>query len=72
MEESAEEVLNENEEIIFGLKCVFKPYYKGYENSDSIVIAMEKQKFERLKERKQKRILMRANKKRQKKLRKTI
>lgn len=70
LSETQEEILNENEQIIDGIRCVFKPYFDGYKNYDLAVIPIKKDAFNKLKESKQSAILKLALKKQQKKLKK--
>ena len=60
----------ENVGVVFGVTCVFKPYYDGYELDDVLKIPVSKQRFETFKEKKQIKIFKRAEKKRMKKLKK--
>ena len=60
----------ENVGVVFGVTCVFKPYYDGYELDDVLEIPVSKQRFETFKEKKQIKIFKRAEKKRMKKLKK--
>jgi hypothetical protein len=56
-------VIRENEAFYNGEKCVFKPYFEGYKNSDAIIIPITKEKFDRLKESKKVKIFNGALKK---------
>jgi hypothetical protein len=56
-------VIRENEAFYNGEKCVFKPYFEGYKNSDAIIIPITKEKFDRLKESKKAKIFNGALKK---------
>ena len=72
-EEENDELLTrgrENVGVVFGVTCVFKPYYDGYELDDLLEIPVSKQRFETLKERKQIKIFKRAEKKREKNVKK--
>ena len=72
-EEENDELLTrgrENVGVVFGTTCVFKPYYDGYESDDVLEIPVSKQRFESLKEKRQIRIFKRAEKKREKKVKK--
>ena len=60
----------ENVGVVFGVTCVFKPYYDGYKLDDVLAIPVSKQRFETFKEKKQIKIFKRAEKKRMKKLKK--
>jgi hypothetical protein len=55
--------LRENETYYYGEKCVFKPYFEGYKNSDAIIIGLTKAKFDSLKESKKTKIFNKALKK---------
>ena len=57
----------ENVANVFEAKCVFKPYYEGYQQDDIIAIPMTKDEFYNLKEKKQIKIFKRAEKKHSKK-----
>ena len=52
--------------MVFGVECVFMPYYEGCESDDVLKIPMSKQSFEALKEKKQIKIFKNAEKKRKK------
>ena len=55
-----------NVDMVFGVECVFKPYYEGCERDDVLKIPVSKQRFESFKERKQIKIFKNAEKKREK------
>jgi hypothetical protein len=55
-----------NVAMVFGVACVFKPYYDGCEKDDVLKIPMAQQRFAALKERKQIKIFKTAEKKREK------
>lgn len=63
---SEELLIRENESFIQGEKCVFKPYFPGYEDSDSVIIPLTQEQFHALSERKQRKIFKSALKKFQK------
>ena len=72
-EEESEETaiqVRENVGVAFGVTCTFKPYYEGYERDGVLAIPVSKERFEKFKEKKQMRIFARAQKKREKKLKK--
>ena len=72
-EEDNEETLTrgrDNIATVFGVRCVFKPYYDGYEADDVVVIPVSKERFGKWKEKKQLKVFKRAEKKREKKLKK--
>ena len=72
-EEENEETLTrgrDNIATVFGVRCVFKPYYDGYEADDVLAIPVSKDRFSKWKEKKQLKIFKRAEKKREKKLKK--
>lgn len=67
MEESDAPVFAKaNVGMVFGVECVFMPYYEGCESDDVLKIPMSKQSFEALKEKKQIKIFKNAEKKRKK------
>ena len=53
----------ENVASVFEAKCVFKPYYEGYQQDDIIEIPMTKDEFYQLNEKKQLKIFKRAERK---------
>ena len=53
----------ENVANVFEAKCVFKPYYEGYQQDDIIEIPMTKDEFYQLNEKKQRKIFKRAERK---------
>ena len=53
----------ENVANVFEAKCVFKPYYEGYQQDDIIEIPMTKDEFYQLNEKKQLKIFKRAERK---------
>ena len=65
--EQEEPILGENEAIINGYRCVFKPYFKGYKDSVLVVIPVKKRAFDSFSQNKQEKILDNAIKKFQKK-----
>ena len=60
----------ENIGVFFGVACVFKPYYEGFEHDGLLPIPITKKRFEKMKEPFQLRIFKRAKKKREKSLKK--
>lgn len=60
----------ENIGVVFGVACVFKPYYDGFEYDGLLPIPVTKKRFEKLKEPFQRRIFKRAKKKRDETLKK--
>ena len=65
-----ETVLKENQGIINGYECVFKPYFEGYKDLDLIIIPIKKDTYYSLKPNKQEAIFKSALKKYKKKLKK--
>ncbi len=53
----------ENIANVFGAKCVFMPYYDGYQQDDIISIPLTKDEFYNLNDKKQRKIFKRAEKK---------
>jgi hypothetical protein len=52
--------------IVFGVVCVFKPYYEGCEHDDVLKIPVTQQRFASFKERKQIKIFKNAERKKDK------
>ena len=53
-------IIRDNESFYNGEKCVFKPYFEGYQTADAIIISITKEKFDSLKEKKKLKIFNRA------------
>ena len=60
------EITKANVDMVFGIACVFKPYYDGCDKDDVLKLPVTKQRFESFKERKQIKIFKNAEKKREK------
>ena len=61
-EESATTLAQEHENvgIVFGVRCVFKPYYDGYELDELLEIPLSKKQFNALTKKKQLKVFKRA------------
>ena len=64
-------IIRDNESFYNGEKCVFKPYFEGYQTADAIIIPITKDKFDSLKEKKKQKIFTRALKKFNKRIKKS-
>jgi hypothetical protein len=64
-------IIRDNESFYNGEKCVFKPYFEGYQTADAIIISITKEEFDSLKEKKKLKIFNRALKKFNKRINKS-
>ena len=64
-------IIRDNESFYNGEKCVFKPYFEGYQTADAVIIPMTKDEFDSLKEKKKLKIFNSALKKFNKRIKKS-
>ena len=64
-------IIRDNEFFYNGEKCVFKPYFEGYQTADAVIIPMTKDEFDSLKEKKKLKIFNSALKKFNKRIKKS-